>query len=67
MTGILPTKTPFIGLSSGLVADGATVPDGAITLPEAVESQLGLRLRMGKRPLTSTYPPIGSNAGSQPT
>ena len=28
-----------------------TVPNGAITLPEAVESQLGLRLRMGKRPL----------------
>ena len=29
----------------------STVPNGAITMPEAMESQLGLRLRMGKRPL----------------
>lgn len=27
------------------------VPDGAITLPEAVESQLGLKLEMGRRPV----------------
>jgi uncharacterized protein (TIGR03435 family) len=27
------------------------VPTGAITLPEAIESQLGLKLEMGKRPV----------------
>jgi len=30
----------------------ASVPTGAITLPEAVESQLGLKLQMGKRPVS---------------
>jgi uncharacterized protein (TIGR03435 family) len=34
----------------GPAAAAPAVPDGAITLPEAVESQLGLKLQMGRRP-----------------
>jgi uncharacterized protein (TIGR03435 family) len=30
----------------------AAVPNGAITLPEAMESQLGLKLEMGRRPVS---------------
>jgi uncharacterized protein (TIGR03435 family) len=30
----------------------AAVPNGAITLPEALESQLGLKLEMGRRPVS---------------
>jgi uncharacterized protein (TIGR03435 family) len=30
----------------------AAVPSGAITLPEAIESQLGLKLEMGRRPVS---------------
>ncbi len=32
-------------------ASAASLPTGAITLPEAIESQLGLKLDMGKRPM----------------
>jgi uncharacterized protein (TIGR03435 family) len=34
----------------GPVGAAPAVPDGAVTLPEAVESQLGLKLEMGRRP-----------------
>jgi uncharacterized protein (TIGR03435 family) len=32
-------------------ASGATDPNGSLTLPEALQKQLGLKLEMGKRPL----------------
>jgi uncharacterized protein (TIGR03435 family) len=39
------------GAGDGPASAELAAPNGAITLPEAVESQLGLRLRMGKRSL----------------
>ena len=36
--------------AAGVTTD-ASEPDGSITLPEAIEKQLGLKLVMGKRPL----------------
>jgi uncharacterized protein (TIGR03435 family) len=36
---------------AGEVGAAPAVPTGAITLPEAVEGQLGLKLEMGKRPV----------------
>ena len=39
------------GVGDGPAPAEVAAPNGAITLPEAVESQLGLRLRMGKRSL----------------
>jgi uncharacterized protein (TIGR03435 family) len=52
--GMFPGGVDGIGGRAG--GDGAVgaapaVPTGAITLPEAVESQLGLKLDMGKRPV----------------
>jgi uncharacterized protein (TIGR03435 family) len=43
------------GGPDGAAAGGgaeAAVPSGAITLPEAIESQLGLKLEMGRRPVS---------------
>jgi uncharacterized protein (TIGR03435 family) len=59
--GLFPGGVNGIGVRGGAAGAGgdagaaglgvASVPNGAITLPEAVESQLGLKLQMGKRPV----------------
>ena len=51
--GMFPGGVNGIGgraAGDGQVGAAPAAPTGAITLPEAVESQLGLRLEMGKRP-----------------
>jgi uncharacterized protein (TIGR03435 family) len=51
--GLFPGGVDGIGgraAGDGPAGAAPAVPDGAITLPEAVESQLGLKLEMGRRP-----------------
>jgi uncharacterized protein (TIGR03435 family) len=57
---LFPGGVNGIGGRAGGAGDGtgpaaaaeAAVPSGAITLPEAIESQLGLKLEMGRRPVS---------------
>lgn len=49
--GMFPGGVNGVGARAGGAGAAPAIPTGAITLPEAVESQLGVKLEMGKRPV----------------